>query len=85
VLKQTPERDPVLRSWRAFSRCRRIKELGDRKRIEILILAPSFLEFAERNQIYLHGFGDTKEGVHWNEAGHKPAGELIAEKLTQML
>ena len=63
----------------------RIKELGAREGIEVLVLAPSFLEFAEHNQIYLHGFGATKGQGHWNEAGHQLAGELIANKLLKML
>jgi hypothetical protein len=63
----------------------RIRELGAREGFEVLILGPPFLEFAERNQVYLHGFGDTKGLGHWNDEGHKLAGELIAEKLKQML
>ena len=63
----------------------RIKELGVREKIDVLNLAPPFLEFARRTQTYLHGFGNTKGKGHWNEAGHKLAGELIAERLKQKL
>jgi hypothetical protein len=63
----------------------RIKELGVREKIDILNLAPAFLDFARQTQTYLHGFGNTKGKGHWNEAGHKLAGELIAERLKQKL
>lgn len=61
----------------------RIKALGDREGFEVLTLAPLLLEYAIRNQIFLHGSGETGGKGHWNETGHRVAGELIARKLCQ--
>ncbi len=61
----------------------RFKALGERERFEVLTLAPPLLEYATRNQIFLHGSGDTSGKGHWNENGHRVVGELIAEKLCQ--
>jgi hypothetical protein len=61
----------------------RIKALGDREGFEVLNLAPLLLEYATRNQIFLHGSGETNGRGHWNETGHRVAGELIAQKLCQ--
>ena len=63
----------------------RLQELCDREQIDMLNLAPPFTEFAQRNQIYLHGFGKTRGTGHWNESGHKLAGELLADRLLQKL
>jgi lysophospholipase L1-like esterase len=63
----------------------RLQRLCDREHIDMLNLAPPFAEFAHRNQIYLHGFGPTRGTGHWNEAGHKLAGELLADRLLQKL
>jgi hypothetical protein len=60
----------------------RIKALGERENFEILNLAPIFQQYAEKNQVFLHGFENTRFGHgHWNEKGHQLAGELIAETL----
>jgi lysophospholipase L1-like esterase len=63
----------------------RLRALGEREKIDMLNLSPSFLEVAKRNQTQLHGFGDSKGRGHWNEAGHKLAGEMIAARLAQRL
>jgi hypothetical protein len=59
----------------------RIKALGEQERFDVVTLAPLLLDFAVRNQVFLHGAGETKGRGHWNEAGHRVVGELIAEKL----
>lgn len=59
----------------------RFKALGEHHGIEVLNLAPVMAEYANRNQVFLHGFGDTKGKGHWNELGHQLAGELIAQKI----
>ena len=59
---------------------RRIKALGEREGIEVLNLAPTMQEYAERNKTFLHGadgFG------HWNKLGQQLAGNLIAERLCE--
>ena len=59
----------------------RIKALGEREGFEVLTLAPALADYASRNQVFLHGVGDTKGRGHWNESGHQVAGELIAAEL----
>jgi hypothetical protein len=61
---------------------RRIEDFSCKNGIEALILAPSLFEHAERNRTYLHGFMNSGLGNgHWNELGHRLAGERIAERL----
>jgi hypothetical protein len=58
----------------------RIKALGEREGIEILTLAPTLQEYADRNKTFLHGadgFG------HWNTLGHRLVGDLVAERLCE--
>lgn len=59
----------------------RIKAVGERAGFEVLTLAPALQEYATRNQVFLHGFGETTGRGHWNETGHRVVGELIAEKI----
>jgi hypothetical protein len=61
----------------------RIESLGEREGFEVLTLAPPLLEYATRNQIFLHGPAGAKGTGHWNVTGHRLAGEIIAEKLCQ--
>jgi hypothetical protein len=64
----------------------RIKELGRRAGFPVLNLAPAFQTYAAKYHVFLHGFGDTKLGIgHWNEAGHRLGGELIASRLQDLL
>jgi hypothetical protein len=59
----------------------RIKSLGERENFGVLNLAPSLQSFAERNNVYLHGFGRTLGRGHWNADGHRVAGEIIAQRV----
>ena len=59
----------------------RIKSLGERAGFSVVTLAPELQEFAERNQVFLHGFDENIGNGHWNAAGHREAGELIAKKI----
>lgn len=61
----------------------RIKSLGARAGIPVVTLAPELQEFAERNQVFLHGFGENLGNGHWNVTGHRLAGELIAKKVCE--
>jgi hypothetical protein len=64
----------------------RIKALGDRRGFAVLNLAPPFQAYAEQHHLFLHGFTNTRMGVgHWNETGHRCAGELIAQRLCAIL
>jgi hypothetical protein len=48
--------------------------------MQAVILAPIMQNQAEQTQQYLHGFPNTRMGAgHWNEKGHRIAGEIIAE------
>jgi hypothetical protein len=61
----------------------RIKALGAREGIAVITLAPDLQDFAERNQVFLHGFGANIGNGHWNVAGNRIAGELIAKKICE--
>ncbi len=59
----------------------RLKALGEREGFNVINLAPDLQAHAEQNKIFLHGFGREIGNGHWNEAGHKVAGELLARRL----
>jgi lysophospholipase L1-like esterase len=64
---------------------RRIESLCHREGIRVLVLAPLLQNYAEQNQVFLHGFDQNLGGGHWNERGHAIAGELIADWLCALL
>ena len=65
---------------------RRIHDVGARAGFPVLNLAPAFQSFADEHHVYLHGFANTKLGMgHWNEAGHHLAGQLIADRLCDLI
>lgn len=50
--------------------------------IPALLLAPELGRHAARTGTYLHGFPNTRPGEgHWNEEGHRVAGNLLADWL----
>ena len=60
----------------------RIKSLGAHKGFPVINLAPLMWVYARENQIFLHGFENTMLGIgHWNDAGHRLAGQLIAREI----
>jgi hypothetical protein len=61
----------------------RIKSLGTRERIPVITLAPELQNFAEHNNVFLHGFGQDIGNGHWNVTGNRVAGELIAKKICE--
>ena len=61
----------------------RIKSLCLREGIPTITLAPELQEFAQRNNVYLHGFGENLGNGHWNATGQRVAGELIAKKICE--
>ncbi len=61
----------------------RIKSLGERGGFSVITLAPELQQFAERNHVFLHGFGANAGNGHWNVTGNRVAGELIAKKMCQ--
>ncbi|WP_267384295.1 SGNH/GDSL hydrolase family protein [Cyanobacterium sp. uoEpiScrs1] len=65
---------------------KRIKILGEKEKFDVLNLAPEFQSYADKNNQFLHGFENTiLGGGHWNQLGHKLAGELITKKVCKML
>ena len=60
---------------------RRIRALGERQGFPVLNLAPLLKDYAEKQNLYLHGFGERRGSGHWNEDGHRAAGEMIANWL----
>jgi hypothetical protein len=62
---------------------RKLRELGERAGFGVLNLAHPFRRFAEANHAYLHGFEPNLGSGHWNEQGHKLAGQLIADWLCE--
>jgi hypothetical protein len=64
----------------------RIKALGERDGFAVLNLAPAFAQYADQYHVFLHGFANTQLGTgHFNREGHRYAGELIANKLCELL
>jgi hypothetical protein len=63
----------------------RIKALGEHERFKVLNLAPALEEYASRNKVFLHGSGDAKGRGHWNDLGHRLAGELVAGELCRLV
>jgi hypothetical protein len=61
----------------------RIKSVCTRAAIPVITLAPELQKFAVANSIFLHGFDANIGNGHWNQAGHRAAGELIAKKLCE--
>jgi hypothetical protein len=64
---------------------RRFKSVGEREGFTVFNLAPDLQSYADRNKVFLHGFGAQKGNGHWNETGHSVAGELLTEKLCEWL
>jgi hypothetical protein len=59
----------------------RIEYFCKDKGIPALALAPYLQEYAVLNKVFLHGFGSSLGKGHWNEAGHRLAGKIIAQWL----
>jgi hypothetical protein len=59
----------------------RMQRLCQDHHIPILLLGPPFQEYATRYQVFLHGFGENLGSGHWNQNGHRLAGQLIAQWL----
>ncbi|MBC8030224.1 MAG: SGNH/GDSL hydrolase family protein [Pyrinomonadaceae bacterium] len=66
-----------------FSPDNRIKSACTREGIPVITLAPELQKSAVSSNTFLHGFGENIGNGHWNPAGHRKAGELIAKKLCE--
>lgn len=63
---------------------RRLQALGERLNFPVIALSEPMRRHAEREREYLHGFSNTILGEgHWNAAGHRLAGRLIAKTLCE--
>lgn len=58
----------------------RLQAFAERQGIHVIALAPAFAAYAEEHHVYLHGFKNSHRG-HWNELGHRLAGEILASQL----
>lgn len=56
----------------------RLRQFAAGNGIRVVWLAEWLREVAEREKVYLHGFGTRKGSGHWNEAGHR----AVAERMT---
>ena len=63
----------------------RLEKFCQEHDIPILVLGPTFEQYAAEHQVYLHGFGKTLGTGHWNQAGHRLAGQTIAAWLGSQL
>ena len=64
----------------------RVMAAGDRIGFPVLNLAPAMQRIAESEGIFLHGFANTLPGEgHWNENGHRAAGNLMADFICEQL
>ncbi len=69
----------------------RLHAFAVQRKIEVLSLARPLAEYAQRKKVFLHGFLHATRRLslnmnvlgsgHWNEDGHRVAGELIARYL----
>jgi hypothetical protein len=64
---------------------RRFKALGEREGFPVYNLAPDLQAYAERGGLFLHGFGAQRGNGHWNEEGHRVAGEMLTRRLCDWL
>ena len=60
---------------------RRLSALGEREGFPVLNLAPGLQSYADEHKVFLHGFGRELGNGHWNEEGHRVAGEMLAQWL----
>ena len=64
---------------------RRLNSFCQSHHIPILLLGPPFQEYATQHHIFLHGFGKSLGIGHWNQNGHRLAGQTIAKWLCPQL
>lgn len=63
---------------------RRLRSLATERGFDMVELAPGMQARADRDGVYFHGFANTKMGSgHWNEDGHRLAGQLLSETICE--
>jgi hypothetical protein len=60
---------------------RRLSGFAARHDISVLALGPRLLAWASHHGTQVHGFGDNLGQGHWNAAGHRVAGLLLAVEI----
>lgn len=60
---------------------RRFDALGQSEGFPVFNLAPGLQAYADEHRVFLHGFGRELGNGHWNEEGHRVAGEMLARWL----
>lgn len=61
---------------------RRLAAFAESADIPTITLLDPLQRYADANKAFLHGFENTRLGTgHWNETGHRLAGEIIAKTL----
>jgi len=63
----------------------RLERFCQEHHIPVLLLGPPFQKYATQHQVFLHGFGKTLGHGHWNQNGHRLAGQTIATWLCPQL
>jgi len=64
----------------------RINKLGEKEGFKVINLAKPLQRYAEKNQVFLHGFKNTTMGEgHWNEDGHNISSQIISKELCKIL
>jgi lysophospholipase L1-like esterase len=64
---------------------RRLLAVAERAGIPVLALARPMADEALSTRVFFHGFGDTLGTGHWNEHGHRAAGERLAAWLQERI
>ena len=63
----------------------RIAQFCRHESIAVETLAPAMQQYAQQNNLMLHGFGKDIGNGHWNVAGHHIAGQLAADEICKLL
>jgi hypothetical protein len=63
---------------------RRFDALGEREGFPVFNLAPGLQAYADEHKVFLHGFGRELGNGHWNEEGHRVAGQMLARWLCKV-
>ncbi len=65
---------------------RRLAALGAAHGFTVVRLAEAMRRSCREHQLYAHGFANTRPGTgHWNETGHRLAGELAAREVMAVI
>jgi len=63
----------------------RIKAVGDSFGFPVINLEKDFQAYVDETRECLHGFTNEYCGGHWNEKGHRLAGESLADNVCKQI